>query len=140
MSNGWQVFWTFAVWCIGRRMFLCTICALEHLCTDRQPNKHLCTNVWLIFRTSVCSPFVHKRLTDILERKGKENSMKIKKITLEENVNNYHRKKVKYCVVWYVGQQTVVQCFSAQTVAWAIYILLLSKHWRSVCCPKVFAV
>ena len=23
---------------IGQRMFLCTICALKHLCTNRQPN------------------------------------------------------------------------------------------------------
>ena len=28
----------FAVRCIGRRLFLCTICALEHLCTNHQPN------------------------------------------------------------------------------------------------------
>ena len=88
----------FAVRCysIGRRMFLCTFCALEHLCTDRQPNicaqtvddyfgrqfaVRLCTNSWRIFRTSICCPFVHKRLTDISEQKGKENSMKITKIT-----------------------------------------------------------
>ena len=91
MSNGWQIFWTsiccpFTVRCIRRRMFLCTICALEHLCTNRQPNNcaqtvdeyfgrqfavRLCTNGWRIFRTYVCCPFVHKRLTDISERKGK---------------------------------------------------------------------
>ena len=76
-------------------MLLCTICALEHLCR--------------IFRTSVRCPFVHKRLTNISddrllsvcawvadrsERKGKEISMKIKKITLQENASNHHKKEI----------------------------------------------
>ena len=70
----------FAVRCIGQRIFLCTICALENLCTNRQPNifaqaidkyfgrqfaVRLCTNDWRIFRTSICCPFVHKRLANI---------------------------------------------------------------------------
>ena len=72
-------------------MFLCTssMCALEHLCTKsvdeyfgRQFAVRLCTNGSRIFRTTVCCPVVHKRLTDISERREKENSMKIKKITL----------------------------------------------------------
>ena len=49
--------------------------------------------------------------------------MKIKKITLEENVNNYHRKKSQIlCGLIHRtanGQQTVVRCFSARRVAWA---------------------
>ena len=45
----------FAVRCIGRRMFLCTFCALEHYCT----------NGWRIMWTSVCCPFVQERLTNI---------------------------------------------------------------------------
>ena len=60
--------------------------------------------------------------------------MKIKKITLKKNASNYHRKKKPY-----IGQQTVDQCFSAQTVAWAdLYPFAVCL--LSVCCPKYFAL
>ena len=121
MSNGCWIFWIsiccpFVLRCMGRRMFLCSICALEYSCRNRQPKicaqmvdkycRHqfavcLCTNSWQIFRTTICCPFVHKWFTDISERKGKENSMKIKKITLSENASNYHKKKNPY-----IRQQT----------------------------------
>ena len=88
------------------------------------------TNILDVSLLSVCAqtfdvyfgrPFlVHlwkKRLTDILERKGKENSMKIKKIAFSENVSNYHKK---ISIHWTAnGQQAVVRCVSAQTVTWA---------------------
>ena len=150
----------FAVRCTGRRMFLCTISALEHLCTNRQLNicahmvdeyfgrqfaVRLCTNGLRTFWTSVCCPFVHKRLTVISERKGKENSMKIKKITLKENANNCHRTKKSYiCPIrWTANEpQTVVRCFSAQKVAWAdLYPIAVGTsdvRLLSVCC--LFAV
>ena len=114
-------------------MFLCTICALEHLCTNRQLNicsqtvdgyfgrqfaVRLCTNGSQIFRTSICCPFVHKRLTNISERKGKENSMKIKKITFLRECKQLSQEKSQ-TLVRYVGQQTLVRCYSAQPVAWA---------------------
>ena len=135
-------------------MFLCTICALEHLCTNRQLNiyaqtvddyfgrqfaVHLCTNGWRIFQTTVCCPFVHKRLTDISEWKGKENSMKIKKITLSENASNYHKINNPY-----IRQQTLVRCFSAQMVAWAdLYpfaVRTSDVRLLSVYCTKFSAV
>ena len=83
---------------IGQRMFLCTICSLEYFCTNRQPNicaqmvgEYLLENILVDHLLSVCTqtvdecfgrPFVHKRLTHISERKRKENSMRIKNITL----------------------------------------------------------
>ena len=150
-----EYFWRpFAVRCIGRRMFLCTICALEHLYTNRQPTIYaqtadkyfgrqfavrLCTNVWRIFRTTVSCPFVEKRLTDILERKGKENSMKIKKIAFSENVSNYHKKKIQY-----IGQQTDSKRLSDVLVhkrlRGQIYIHLPFEHRASVYCPNFCCV
>ena len=126
-------------------MYRMTNVPVHYLCTGtfvhKSSTEHLCTNSWQIFWTSVCCLFVHKRLTDISERKGKEKSMKIKKITLKEKANNYHRKKSQ-TFVRYVGQQTVVRCFSAQTVAWAdIYPFAVrgsDVRFLSVCCP--FAV
>ena len=79
-------------------MYRTTNVLVHYLCTvtfvHKSSTEHLCTNGWRILRTSVCCPFVHERLTDITERKGKENSMKIKKITLSENASNYHKKKI----------------------------------------------
>ena len=68
--------------------------------------------------------------------------MKIKKITLKNNASNYHRKNKPY-----IGQQTVEQCFSAQTVAWAdLYpfaVRTLVNCLLFACCLlqfKIFAV
>ena len=169
MSNGWQIFLTSAC-CLFAVLLLSDVsdgecsCALFvhwYICAQtadeyfgHQFGVRLCTNGWRIFWTTICCPFVHKRLTDISEWEGKENSMKIKKITLSENASNYHKiKKSKNLTA--NGQQTVVRCFSAQTVAWAdLYpfalrtsdVRLLSAYCPfavcllSVCYPKLFAV
>ena len=45
MPNGWQTVIAETVdWDINQQMFLCTICALEHLCTSG----------WQIFRSTIC--------------------------------------------------------------------------------------
>ena len=49
---------------IGQRMFLCTMFALERLCINSSTER-LCRNGCRIFRSTVCSLFVHERLTDI---------------------------------------------------------------------------
>ena len=142
MSNGWRIFWKsvccpFAVWCIEQRMFLCTICALEHLCTNCQPNicaqtvdeyfgrpfaVRLCTNGWPIYRNE-----------------------KEKKIQWKSR--KYHFRRMQSIIIRkinpYIGQQTVVRCFSAQTVAWADlypFAVRTSNVHLSVCCPNSSAV
>ena len=52
---------------IDQQIFLCTICALEYLCANLQPN--ICAqSVDEYFGR----PFVHKWLTDLSEQKEKE--------------------------------------------------------------------
>ena len=120
--NCWPIYWSRNV----PVHYVCTMCALfvHYLCTGSFVHWQICATIvkrkivhkrWQLFRSSVCCPFVHKRLTDISETKGKgkENSMKIKKTTLKTNASNYQRKKY---IHW---QQTGHQCFTAQMVVWA---------------------
>ena len=76
-----------AVLCIGRRMFLCTICVLEHACTNRQPN--ICAHTvdkynrlrldipveWLIFQLVVFSRFFPRMLSNGKKQHWKKRTM-----------------------------------------------------------------
>ena len=152
MLNGWQIFQT-SVCCpfsVGWRMFLCTICALEHLCTIHQLNicaqtvdeccrcqfaVRLCTNGWRISWTTVCGPLVHKRLTDISERKGKFNEN-------QEN-NTFKRRMQAICTrtkIHTSDSKQLTNVLVLKRLCGQIYIRLLSdsEHRSTVCCP--FAV
>ena len=140
MSNGGRIFRT-CVCCPLYRMT--NVPSMHYLCTvHKSSSEHLCTNGWRIFWTSVCCPFVHKRLTDISERKGKENAMKIKKITQGKFIQSAQEKG--QTLVRYVGQQTDSKRLSDilvhKRLRGQIYIRLLSEHRTSVCCPKHFVV
>ena len=117
-------------------MLLGTICALEHLCTNRQPN--ICAQTvdeyFGVSLLTVCAQTVDRYIETKRKRKlneNKENNTfgECKQLSLEKNP--------------YIGQLTVVRCFSAQTVAWDLYpfavrtsdVLLLSVY-----CPNFFAV
>ena len=84
------------------------------------------SNGWRIFRPTVCCAFVEKRLTDISERKGKENSIKIKKITIRGMQAFIAEKKP------YIWQQTVdLYPFADRKSV---------NRLLSVCCTKMFPV
>ena len=108
---------------IGRRMFLCTICALEHLCTNRRTNScaqtvdkysgrqfadRLCTNGRRIFRTSICAQTVDRYIGTKRKRKFNENQ--------ENNILGECKQlsqEKSQTLVRYVGQRTDSKRLSA---------------------------
>ena len=87
---------------------------------------------------------MHKRLTDISERKENEIQSKSRKQHLRRMQTIITGKKLNIGPIrWKAnGQQTVVRCFNAQTVAWAdLYPFALQTsdfHLLAVCSPIFF--
>ena len=126
-----------------------------------------CWNMWaqIVNRTFVhsrltmildvsCFPFVHKRLTNISDvrllsvcaqtadrYRGTKKNRKFNKKQENYTLGECKQLSLEKSQTWvrYVGQQTVVRCFSAW-LRGQIYIRLLSEHRTSVCCPKLFTV
>ena len=97
------------------------------------------TNISDVRLLSVCVQTVDQHIGTKRKRKFNENQ---ENDTLGECKQLSQEKSQTF--VRYVGQQTVVRCFSAQTVAWAdLYpfaVRTSDVRLLSVCCPKLFAV
>ena len=123
-------------------MYRTTNVPVHYLCTGtfvhKSSTEHLCKNGWRIFWTSVCYPFVHKWLTNISDvhllsicaqtvdryigtkRKRKFNESQENNILGKCKQLSQEKKSNIGPIHWTAnGQQTVVRCFSVQTVAWA---------------------
>ena len=118
---------------------------VNYLCTGtfvhKLSTKHLCTNCWWIFWTSVCCPFVHKRLTNISDLcllsvcaqtvDQYIGTKRKRKYNLNQDNNTLGKCKQlsqaeSQTLVRYVGQQTVVRCFYFR-----------AKNGISICCPNI---
>ena len=130
----------FPVRCIGRQMFLCTICALEHLCTYRQPNicaqtvdKYFGRQFAVRLCTNVCAQTVDLYIRTKRKRNFNENQ---ENNTLGECKQLSQEKKSNIGPIRWTANVFLVH----KRLRGQIYIRLLSKHRTSVCCPKLFAV
>ena len=74
----------------------------------------------------LCCPFVHKWLTDISERKGRENSIKIKKITLQRECKQLLQEKEIHILDSKWLTDVLVPKWSCDHV---------SKHRSTISCP-----
>ena len=142
-----------------RRVYMCFLvyiygCHKVHWVRSR---KNRCTNGWRIFWTSVCCPFVHKRLTNILDdcllsvcaqtvdryisTKGKRKFNENKENHTLGECKQFSQEKQSIHLTAN-GQQMVDRFSSAQTVARAdLYpfaVRTLVNRLLYACCP--FAV